>query len=115
MQDSVTGSGTSGCLGGTFMIDARSGGDGSNPTGQVTCGTFFSGPVTCLNVTGNVALVNIATTEYGALAMRITDNGPSGDRVEAIPGPGCAAAQPDYVDLDFGGGNLVVVDDGRPA
>ena len=43
-EDSVTGSGTTNCLGGTFEVDARSGAGGEHPTGHVTCGTFFSGP-----------------------------------------------------------------------
>lgn len=111
-EDSVTGSGTTNCLGGTFEVDAHSGAGGENPTGLVTCGTFFSGPVTCLNVTGNVALLNITTTDFGPLALRITDNGAAGDRVEAIPGPGCAAPQPSYLDLGFGGGDIAVVDNG---
>jgi len=111
-EDSVTGSGTTNCLGGTFEVDARSGAGGEHPTGHVTCGTFFSGPVTCLNVTGNVALLNITTTDFGPLALRITDNGASGDRVEAIPGPGRAAPQPSYLDLGFGGGDIAVVDNG---
>jgi len=111
-EDSVTGSGTTNCLGGTFEVDARSGAGGEHPTGRVTCGTFFSGAVTCLNVTGNVALLNITTTDFGPLALRITDNGASGDRVEAIPGPGRAAPQPSYLDLGFGGGDIAVVDNG---
>lgn len=111
-QDSVIGSGTSDCLGETFEVDARSGPGGESPTGQVRCGVFFSGPVTCLNVIGNVALLNVSTIEFGPVALRITDNGSSGDRVEAIPGFGCAAPQPSYVDLDFRGGDIVVVDAG---
>jgi hypothetical protein len=111
-EDSVTSGGTTNCLGGTFEVDARSGAGSEHPTGHVTCGTFFSGPVTCLNVTGNVALLNITTTDFGPLALRITDNGASGDRVEAIPGPGCAAPQPSYLDLGFAGGDIAVVDNG---
>jgi hypothetical protein len=109
-QDSVTGSGMSACLGGTFEVDAHRGPGGESPTGQATCGVFFSGPVTCLTVTGNVALMSVATTEFGTVALRITDNGTSGDRVEAIPGAGCAASQPSYLDLAFSGGDIAVVD-----
>ena len=111
-EDSVIGSGTTNCLGERFEVDAHSGAGGESPTGHVTCGVFFSGPVTCLHVIGNVALLNITTSEFGALALRITDNGASGDRVEAIPGPGCTAPQPSYLDLGFGGGDIVVVDNG---
>jgi hypothetical protein len=110
-EDSVTGSGTSSFCGGTFTIDAHSGPSGENPTGQVTCGSFFSGTVNCLNVQGNVALLTIATPGQfgGSIALRITDNGATGDVVEAIPGTGCAQPQGSYVDLAFSG-DIVIVD-----
>jgi len=41
--------------------------------------------------------------------LRVTDNGPTGDFVEAIPGSGCAQPQSSYVDLGFSG-DVVVVD-----
>ena len=44
----------------TASIDARSGPSGENATGTATFGarqTFFGGPVTCLNVTGNRAVI----------------------------------------------------------
>jgi hypothetical protein len=107
-QDSVTGSGTSSFCGGTFEVNAQSGPQGENPTGQVTCGSFFAGPVTCLNVIGNVALLNIQTSTFGTVALRITDNGTTGDRVEAIPGSGCVLPQTGYVDIGFSGGDITV-------
>jgi hypothetical protein len=112
-EDSVTGGGTSGFCGGQFSIDAHSGPSGENPTGQVTCGSFFNGPVTCLNVQGNVALLTIQTSQFGSVALRVTDNGPTGDTVEAIPGSGCAQPQPGYVDVGFSG-DIVIVDASPP-
>src|SRR5512133_3178518 len=44
----------------TASVDAHSGPSGENATGTATFGarpTFFGGPVTCLNVTGNRAVI----------------------------------------------------------
>ena len=112
-EDSVTGSGSSGFCGGSFTIDARSGPSGESPMGQVICGSFFDGPVTCLNVQGNAALLTIDTLQFGSVALRVTDNGPTGDVVEAIPGTGCAQAQSGYVDIGFIG-DIVIVDAAPP-
>jgi hypothetical protein len=108
-QDSVTADGptTFGCA--TIQISAQSGPSGENPSGQVTCGGFFAGPVTCLNVQGNVALLAAQTPQFGSVALRVTDNGPTGtDRVEAIPGSGCATPQISYVDFGFSGDAIVI-------
>jgi hypothetical protein len=111
--DSVIGSGTSGIPGcnGPVEIDARSGPSGENPTGQVDCGTLFSGPVTCLSVNGNVALLTVQSSVFGAVGVRITDL-PTGDRLEALLGPGCPTPLSSYIELQFSG-DIVVVD-GRP-
>jgi hypothetical protein len=110
-QDSVTGSGTSSSCGGAGQIevDARSGPNGENPSGFVTCGTLFSGQVSCLAVSGNVALLNVQSAVFGAVAVRITDAGATGDTFEAFPVPGCPVAAGSYLDFPFSG-NLVVVD-----
>ena len=107
----MTGSGTtSSFCGGPFEVNAQSGPSGEDPTGQVTCGSLFDGPVTCLNVTGNVALLNVETSStFGTVALRITDLGTTGDRVEAIPASGCDLPQAGYVDLGFSG-DITVVD-----
>jgi hypothetical protein len=110
LQDSVTGSGASRFCGGTFEISAQSGPSGENPTGRVTCGSFFGGTVTCLNVSGNVALLTIGDGPFSPLAMRIVDNGASGDRAGAFPGPpSCQSPLLSYADIDVAG-DLVVVD-----
>jgi hypothetical protein len=61
-QDFVVGSAGFGDpqFGVTASIDAHSGPSGENATGSATFGarqTFFGGPVTCLNVTGNRAVI----------------------------------------------------------
>jgi hypothetical protein len=108
-QDSVTGTGQSSSCGGAVEVDARSGPSGENPSGFVNCGTLFSGPVSCLNVQGNVALLNVESSTFGRVAVRITDNGPGGvDLLDGLPGTGCP--QPgSYIGLSFVG-DLVVVD-----
>ena len=110
-QDSVTGSGESnipGCSG-PFEINAQSGPSGENPTGQVNCGTLFSGPVTCLNVSGNVALLTVQDSVFGQVGVRITDGGPMADQLEALLGAGCPTPLSSYLDFDFTG-EIVVVD-----
>jgi hypothetical protein len=111
-QDSVTASGTSSFCGGQLTINAQSGPNGVNPTGQVTCSSFgkglpsFSGPVTCLNVEDNTTALLVAqTSQFGAVALRVSDNDPSGtDRIEAIDeGGGCPTPVPQYIDLGFSG------------
>ena len=57
---------------------------------------------------GNVALLNVLSSVFGTVGVRITDL-PTGDRLEAIPGSGCPTPLTSYVELGFTGG-LVVVD-----
>jgi hypothetical protein len=68
-------------------IDARSGPSGESPTGT---GSFtvlgainIGGPVTCLNVTGNTAVLNIndQTFGFGIVTVSITDNGGGGSDI----------------------------------
>jgi hypothetical protein len=107
--DSVTGSGVSSGCGGTVTVDAHSGPSGENPSGTVQCGSLFSGPVTCLNVTDNVALLNVQSLIFGSVGVRIIDVGPSGDTLQAFPGNGCPTPLSSYSTFDFTG-DLVVVD-----
>jgi hypothetical protein len=104
-QASVVGRGTSAFCAGPFTISAQSGPSGVDAVGQVACGTLFSGPVTCLVVEGNVARLLAFTTQFGSVALRITDNGPQGDIVEARPVlAGCPRPLViGYLDLGFSG------------
>jgi hypothetical protein len=112
-QDSVRGSGVALFCGsdGQVVINAQSGPSGENPTGEMRCGELFGGPVTCLSVTGNVALLITGSRLFGPVAVRVTDNGTS-DRLEAAPvapGHGCPTPVPFYSNFPFTG-DLVVVD-----
>jgi hypothetical protein len=110
-QDEVTANGPSGPCAGGIQIQAQSGPSGKDPSGQVTCGGFFSGPVTCLNVQGNVALLIAQTSQFGLVALRVVDNGGAGqDSVEAFPSPviGCATPLSSYSNFGFLGDATVV-------
>jgi hypothetical protein len=119
-QDSVTGGGTAGpgvCGGDNKVVfDVRSGPNGENPTGEARCGELFFGPVSCLHVTGNVALL-IANSllSIGPIGARVTDRGTGiEDILEAFPtalaeGGGCPTPLSGYIPLAFTG-DLVVVD-----
>jgi hypothetical protein len=116
-QDSVIGSGVAqpGATF-TFEFDARSGPSGENPTGQVTFrstadgSVFFSGPVTCLDVNGNFAILNVDTPQFSAVGLEVTDS-PSGDLIRGIP-TGISRCSPLGTAVVFPviSGDLVVID-----
>ena len=128
--DSVVGTATGQFGGGspvTYNIDARSGPNGENPTGQVTATTggsiFFSGPVTCLNVQGNIALLKLQSTQgafIGLVSMRITDNSGSTtpDLIQSTAGSGvsneCASPEPSYILPSIVTSGAIVVTDTPP-
>lgn len=107
-------------------VDAHSGPSGENPGGSVSFNPLgilpISGPVTCLDVSGNTAVMTVAgpfpaRPGFTAFFVKLTDNGGSGlDRfeywpwVDEIPLPSdCRTATSDY----FGGpliGRAVVTD-----
>jgi hypothetical protein len=62
LQDSVTATEVEAQTCGPLEITAQSGPSGENATGQVFCAGLFSGPVTCLSVSGNVALLLVEST-----------------------------------------------------
>jgi hypothetical protein len=80
-------------LGGVYniAISASSGPSGENPSGTVSFDLLinridhpqpflinYAGPVTCLNVQGNTAILNADTSEYGLATVELTDNGGGG-------------------------------------
>jgi hypothetical protein len=119
-QDSVSGSGVARTSGTDttfdFEIDARSGPSGENPTGQVTFrfttdgSIFFSGPVTCLAVNGNFAILSVATLQFQAVGLEVTDS-PSGDLIRGIP-TGTSSCSPlgSAVNFEVISGDVVVTD-----
>jgi hypothetical protein len=89
--DTATASGDGGVFT-NIHINASSGPTGENPSGTgsfVAFGIFnIGGPVTCLNVTGNTAVLNIndQTFGFGILTVTLTDNGGNGrDEMNAAP------------------------------
>jgi hypothetical protein len=115
-EDSATGHVTAGFFG-DVVIDAHSGPSGQQPHGSVTVqgAVDFGGPVTCLGVTGPVAVVNVQTPEFGLVTMSLTDGAVTSmsDVVEGIP----TGRAPDDCSPFSGGireevtsGDLVVVD-----
>jgi hypothetical protein len=66
-----------------LSVDAHSGGSGHNPTGtvdfviKITGGVLFSGPPTCLAVTGNTAVIGLEDTT-GPVTFVIVDNHAAG-------------------------------------
>ena len=109
--DSVTGSGSSSFCGGAFEVNGpkRTERRESDRPGHLwEFGFSFAGPVTCLNVTGNVALLNIESGSFGPVALRITDLGTTGDVVEANIGSGCDLPQAGYIDVGFSGGDITI-------
>jgi hypothetical protein len=122
-QDSVTGGGL--IVGASFGVDARSGPSGENPTGTAIVrsspilGLRAEGPVTCLNVTGNRAVIGFANTLGDAISgvggfIEVTDDTPDTVTFRRIDSPG----EPPTVcppTLGIGGtalavGDIVVVD-----
>jgi hypothetical protein len=106
--DTVTATGTAG-EDSDIDITAQSGPSGENPTGTASFSIDFegpvtiAGPVTCLRVTGNTAVLNFQsqlTPELGLMTIELTDNGGGGRDVMTLalehraaadcspPGPG---------------------------
>ena len=116
-QDSVNGVGTADFF--DFYIDARSGPNGESPTGDaffVNSLESFSGPVTCLAVSGNVATLNIDDADDGVVTAEVVDNSASGNPDTLIVAPGRGRSPGDCSPLDSGqvqqviGGDILVVD-----
>ena len=83
-QESVSGSGGAGDE--QFTVSATSGPSGENPTGHfdftsVSPPLHSSGDVTCLNVHGNVAVLQYfdATYSHLQILIRLTDNAGTGE------------------------------------
>src|SRR5215210_1079754 len=125
VRDSVTGNVTTvgsdvpGFEVAAYDISATSGPSGESPTGQVVAtsnGPFFTGPVQCLSVHDNVALMTVQSESFGLLALRVTDNaglGPA-DLVEATiasRGTDCSLPESSYIRHDrVTSGDIVVID-----
>lgn len=81
LHDMVTATGSGTYL--TFIaFNVQSGPSGENPTGTATWGVpgdhTYIGPVTCLAVSGNTAIVNVDAVVFGLVTVTLTDNGGDG-------------------------------------
>jgi len=120
-EDFVVGGGqTSGFVYRDIFVDAHSDPSGGTPSGNVsflveTVGLVVGGPVTCLGVTGNRALIGFDDALFGRVTVEVVDNGSTGsppDTFFALPVPTDCLSAPG--DLLVGGplssGDLVVHD-----
>jgi hypothetical protein len=121
-QDSVVLTGGFASAGFFFVrvIDATSGPSGENPTGEVRFdagGFLFSGPVTCLAVSGNTATINVQDQVFGfgVLTVQVLDGQP--DTFDAAPEGRAPTDCSPLPPTGFGGplsplsaGDIVVVD-----
>lgn len=113
-QDSVQATGQTNL--GQVAFSAQSGPSGENPSGTVE---FFgqTGPVTCLQVSGNTAYVGFTIPLFGSspIAAKLVDGGPAGsglDRFDAFLATG-GSVNCGFQPLDEGpvvGGDVVVID-----
>jgi hypothetical protein len=74
------------------FIDAHSDASGGNPSGTFTVmftptgSTTFAGPVTCLEVTGNSAIIGFDDAGFGHVTVQVVDNSATGSP-DTISGP----------------------------
>jgi hypothetical protein len=100
-----------------IVIDAHSGASGENPSGTFTVVftagglTLFDGQVTCLDVTGERAIIGFDDAAAGHLTIEVMDNSATGSR-DSLTDPqsavGCSAASGTPTPL--ASGDLVVHD-----
>src|SRR5581483_123663 len=79
--DTVTVTGNALSLYSNINITAQSGTAGQNPSGHVSLNigaAIIAGPVTSLMVTENVALIGIASNQFGPQFVKVVDNGGHG-------------------------------------
>jgi hypothetical protein len=119
-EDSVTGSGTAGPY--TFAFDAHSGPAGENPTGTATISltstpsVFTSGPVTCLAVDGNRAVIGIENGPGSLTAGEGTSIEVSDDpdalffRLVVAPPSTCLTDPSGYEPIPVTSGDITIVD-----
>jgi hypothetical protein len=101
-----------------IVIDARSDASGANARGTVSFNVYgmihIEGPVTCLAVTANRAVITLGPTGFGSVRVEVVDSGSAGSTPDAFFAEpfitDCSAAH--Y--LTFGGlliaGDIVVHD-----
>ena len=116
-EDFVTGTGTIEAGPFDISVDAHSDPSGGNPSGTVTVrfptgDVFASGPVTCLEVTGNTALLAFDGGGLGHVTLQIVDNAATGspDTIAINPPPGGGGCVAGGLEVPLVGGDFVVHD-----
>ena len=118
-QDSVVLTGGPAQAGGSFTeiaINATSDPSGGNPTGRVTFivlgGFLVDGPVTCLSVSGNTAIINLQDqgTGFGIVTVQVVDEPDSFTAAPVGRAPTDCSPPTDWVGLPLSGGDIVVRD-----
>jgi hypothetical protein len=80
-------------------VDAHSDASGASPSGNFTIffapdgAVLFGGPVTCLLITGNIAIIGFEDAREGHLIFEVVDNSATGspDTIGLVPGAsGCS-------------------------
>jgi hypothetical protein len=97
-------------------LTASSGPSGENPSGQVSIDAFstfaLSGPVTCLSVTGNTAILNFEDATFGIITVQVIDGQP--DVFDPVPRgrapTDCSVPSVQPTGGGVEGGDIVVVD-----
>ncbi len=117
-ESSVTGTGaTADGVFSTIVVDAHAGPGGVDPNGTVSFSvqnTFtVAGPVTCLAVDGNRAVIgfNDVSAGFGPITVEIVDNGPNGtppDSFDAAPSPTSCTGPTGVSPRPLGSGDFVV-------
>jgi hypothetical protein len=99
-------------------VDAHSDASGRNPSGTFTISfapdgaVLFGGPVTCLSITDNVAIIGFEDASAGHLITEVVDNSATGspDTIGIVPGTtGCPPGSSPSA-LPLVSGDLVVHD-----
>jgi hypothetical protein len=99
-------------------VEAHGDASGGNPTGRISIffapdgAVLFGGPVTCLFITGNVAIIGFEDAGAGHLISEVVDNSATGspDTIGLVPGAtGCPPGSSPSA-LPLVSGDLVVHD-----
>lgn len=104
-EDAVTGSGrTQDGLLSLISVDVRSDSDGANPHGQISFQAFdivLTGPIRCLDVVGNTAVIGFTDEVFGDFIAVAIDNRRAGSTAE--PADEFLAARAPTSPIDCGG------------
>jgi len=91
-------------------VDAHSDASGGNPGGTVNVGGIFTGPVTCLVVTGNRAIIGFEDASDGHVTVEVVDNSATGSPDTIAVSSGTTGCSPVSEPFPLVSGDFVVHD-----